>query len=106
MTEPVGILSSWDKNKFQWMQKLLFPQRNLRIIFPQRSLRNIFQHLRNIFLCRKENNQSNNSDDYNHNDNEMVEIITIAMFWAVHIILLVSKKMNLTNPLQWNISQN
>lgn len=33
--------------------------------------------LRDNFICRKAKNQSNNSDDYNHNDNEMVEIITV-----------------------------
>lgn len=36
-----------------------------------------FPHLANVFLCRKENNQSNNFDDDNHNDSEMVGIITI-----------------------------
>lgn len=40
-------------------------------------MQHFFPHLRDIFLCRKENNWSDNFDDYNDNDNEMVEIITV-----------------------------
>lgn len=65
-------------------------------------------HLRDNFICRMANNQSNNSDDYNHNDNEMVEIITMCyvVSSAYNSISEQKKKMFLTNPLKWNNSQN
>lgn len=39
-------------------------------------------YLKTLFLCRNKNDQSNNFDEDNHNDNEMVEIITMCCVWG------------------------
>lgn len=59
-------------------------------------------HLRDNFICRKENNQSNNYDDYNHNDNEMVEIITMCYVVgsAYNSISEQKKKKDLDKPIE------
>lgn len=70
---------------------------------------NYFPHSGNIFLCRKEkeNDQSNNFDDDNHNDNETVEIITMCqVLGRAYNSISEFKKMILTDPLKWNKSQN
>lgn len=77
-------------------------QRHIKLLGEERmsinGCRTFFPHLMDISLCRKENNQSNNFDDSNHDDSEMVEIITMCCVLGSASNSISEQKKILTNP--------
>lgn len=69
--------------------------------------RDVFPQLRNIFLYRRENDQSNNFDDDNHYDSEIVGIISMCLPLGSAYNFISSKKEKISTDLsKWNTSQN